>query len=456
MLFRSAKSILKGNYDDAIAQLRQLPQYASIADPQMLRRQFIEDAAGSGILQTLASSDLVTSNRTGSLSQLVPGITPMTRMDAAKELVNPEGWKNFFQIKDIRLPWQSQSAYETLNPVLNASQKLSDFVDSTGRLGGYISLLRQGLSPQEAAKRITGALVDYSSLTSMERGMIRPVFMWWAYNSRIGKYAVQSLMNNPGGSYAQMIRALNTIQSNDSGETYIPTALRQQFAVRIPDALKPYLGAPQDDTGEYVFRNFDAPGVDVLSIPAPSDTFGGFMQETMFNILNQASPLVRVPMEIAFDTDSFTRRPLKDAVTPLDKIYKRVFNTPYSLDPTLRAIINNIPGVQRPINFIGGFLDDKDDQTSALGRGIKQGFNTLSGASVQRITPAWVASDLERAIASRLRPYTRTVPNTFIPKDIMPHVAPADMPYVLLSKSVKKKNTARNKEERKKREEASK
>ena len=195
----TAKSILKGNYDDAIAQLRQLPQYASIADPQMLRRQFIEDAAGSGILQTLASSDLVTSNRTGSLSQLVPGITPMTRMDAAKELVNPEGWKNFFQIKDIRLPWQSQSAYETLNPVLNASQKLSDFVDSTGRLGGYISLLRQGLSPQEAAKRITGALVDYSSLTSMERGMIRPVFMWWAYNSRIGKYAVQSLMNNPGG-----------------------------------------------------------------------------------------------------------------------------------------------------------------------------------------------------------------------------------------------------------------
>lgn len=446
----TAKSILRGDFDSAIQYLKELPQYAGITDPAALRRQFIEDAAGSGILQSLASSDLVTSNRSGAISQLVPGASPITKMDAAKEL--GKGWGNFFQVKDIQFPWQKQSAYETLNPVLNASQKMGDYVDSVGRLGGYISLLRQGLSPEMAAKRITEALVDYSSLTTMERNFFRRAFPWWAYNSRIGKYVVNHLVTNPGGSFGQSIRALNTIQSNENSDVYLPAAIRQQFALRIPDELAKYLGA-NEEGGKMVLRNFDFPGVDVLAIPHLGHAFGESVHETLFNLLQQASPYIRGPAELAFDTDSFTRRPMKEAVTPLDRIYKKLTGSPQSMDPTLRTIINNFPGLQRPISLVGGMMDDR---LPLAGRAVKQGFNTFSGTALQQIEPEWAANDISRGVAGKLRNFTRTVPNTFVPKELMPYVPAELMPYVLLDKSQKKKVRAIAKEKQKKREAAQK
>lgn len=443
----TAKSILRGDFDNAIDAIRALPQYAGIADPTLLRQKFIEDAAGSGILQSLASSDLVTSNRSGAISQLVPGASPITKMEAVKEL--GKGWDNFFQVKDIQFPWQKQSAYETLNPILNSSQKMGDYVDSVGRLGGYISLLKQGLSPDMAAKRITEALVDYSSLTQMERNFFRRAFPWWAYNSRIGKYVVNHLVTNPGGSFGQSIRALNTIQSNENSDVYLPAAIRQQFALRIPDELSKYLGVDSSTGGKMVLRNFDFPGVDVLSIPHLGHTFGESVHETLFNLLQQSSPYIRGPLELAFDTDSFTRRPMKEAVTPLDRIYKKVFNTPQSMDPTLRTIINNFPGLQRPISFAGGMMDER---LPLAGRAVKQGFNMFSGTALQQIEPEWAANDISRTLAGKLRNFTKTVPNTFVPKELLPYVPPELMPYVMLDKSMKKKARAISKEKQKKRE----
>lgn len=443
----TAKKILAGRMDEAVAALKQLPQYAKITDPNALRRAFIEDAAGSGVLQTLASSDLLTANRSGDIAQLVPGSTPISKMDAAKELFGGD-YSQFFQIKDIQMPWQKAAAYETKNPILNASQKMSDYVDSVGRLGGYISLLRQGVTPAEAARRMTSALVDYSSLTPLERGTFRAFFPWWAYNSRIGKYVVQHLANNPGGGYAQTIRALNTLQTPDK-DTYIPEALRQSFAVRVPDALKPYLGIDQDSENTTFFRDIDLPGVDVLSLFSPQRSIGRSLQQTAFNVLNQANPAIRGAAELATNEDFFSRRPLEQAITPLDRVYMRASGSQYPLNPWIRTGLNAMPGLQRPIGLAAGLMDDRIPMQQRV---AKQLFNTFTGVKIQDVDPEWMINDQRRAIANDLHGWTRTRVTNFVPKESIQFMPPALQMAVGVDKSLEKKATKLNEEKRKRRE----
>jgi hypothetical protein len=444
----TAKQIIRGNMDSAIARLRELPMYAGIADDAMLRQRFIEDSAASGVLQSLASNDLLSASRMGDVSQLVPGSTPLRRRDAAWELMAGD-WRKFFQIKGVQFPWQAQAAYETGNPILNASQKLSDFVDSSARLGGYLALLKQGLTPDMAAKRITAALVDYSSLTLTERNFFRGIFPWWAYNSRIGKYVVQHMASNPGGSYAQTIRALNTIQASDK-ETYVPTALRQSFALRIPDALKPYMGIPEDDPDTHFFRDFDLPGVDVLSLLSPQPTATGALRETMFNVLNQASPVIRSPIEFATNMDFFTRRPLDEAVTPLDRIYMRAFNTPLPMNSTARMAINLIPGLQRPISLVGGLMDNRRPLAQ---NAANQLFNTFTGVKEIGVDKEWELNDKIRANAANMQGWTRRYVTESVPKDFIPLLPTELQPGPAIERRLKKevKELRMDKDERRKR-----
>lgn len=429
-----SKHLLRGEYDKAYPLLRELPQYAHLSTPDAVRQAFTEDAAASGVLQTLASSDLVSSSRSGDIAQLVPGATPISRRDAIKELGG--NYRNFFQVKDVRFPWQSQSAYETLNPVLNASQKMSDFIDSAGRLGGYISLLRQGLAPNMAAERITQALVDYSSLTTVERNLFRAIWPWWAYNSRIGKYVVQHMADNPGGLYAQTIRGMNTLQASNE-DVYLPSAIRQQFGVRIPDELKPYLGISDIEGGETVIKNIDAAGIDVLSLFYPSFDPGEAVSETAGNLVGQMSPLIKGPMELAFQTDLFSKRPIREAKTPLDKLYMAASGSPRPLDPNLRTLINSIPGLQRPLSLFGGIVGEKLPFWEAL---AKQGINQISGVSRADVEEPWIINDLRRANARMLGGWTRTRTTKYVPEELLPFMPESLIPNVALDKKLERRS----------------
>lgn len=414
--FSAAKAIIRGDFDKAVPLLSKLPQYAGIADGEALKRKFMEDAGGTGVLSTLATSDLLTASNAGDIDQLVPGVSKISRLGAMKELL-PDGSRNplqmagdFFTIRNVT------SDYKTLNPVLNASQKLGDVNDSIARLGTYIALLKQGVDPSQAAARVREALVDYSSLTTVERNLFRNIFPWWAYNSRIGKYVVQNLLERPGGRYGQAIRGMNTLQAT-SEDTYIPTALRQQFAIRVPDALKPYLGMdPKTGTDTYI-RNFDWPGIDVpISLIAPGD-----LQGTFSNIFQQTHPLIRTAAEYGTNTDFFSKRPLDEAVTPLDRIYQQAFGTKTRLNPLAKAVVNNIPGLQRPISLFGGLADQR---LPLQQRVIKQVFNNTTGLAQQDVDEQYKWSDAKAKNASQDRGWRSTYTMEFIPEELLPEVPP--------------------------------
>jgi hypothetical protein len=438
----AAAKIMAGNTDEAARLLKELPGY-KLADAGSIQEKLVDDVARTGILQTLASNDLLTSNRAANLNQLIPGSTPMRGRDFAKELI-PDGSRNplqmaqdYLTIKGVRVPGLQETApSETRNAVLNASQKANDYIDSVSRLGGMLMLMRQGVTADEAAKRVTAALVDYGSLTSFERNTMKMIFPWYSYSSRAGKYAVEQLLTQPGGAYAQTLRGFNRLQESDEN-TYVPEALRQQFAIRIPDSIKQGLGIGKSNTTTFL-RDVDIPGHDVISLFSPGPGIYPTVRSTAANLAQQSNPLIQSAVELITGTDMFSRRPLEQADTSLDRIYKAAYqgmtgNRPATgIDPLLRQLIELTPA-PRISGIVGGLVDPRIPMEQRI---AKQLVNTLTGVKLQDVDPAYQLSDARRILSQELGSYMRDYSESYIPKDVLPQVPPELLPKYQLFRTL--------------------
>ena len=446
-----ASKIMAGKLDDdVLQQLAKIPRYAASQTPgqppnlQMVKQAFLQDAGASGTLSGLSTTDLLSANRSGEISQFVPGATPVSISTGLKELL-PNGTRSVRQqLGDFASIRGVSNDFETRNPLLNASQKISDATDSIGRLGGFIALLKQGASPEYAASRMKEALVDYGSMTTLEKSTFKKIFPWWSYSSRIGKYVVQSLMERPGGRYGQTVRSLNVLQKGGAEDgNYIPTSLRQRFAVRIPDEIQPYIGLDPNSGVTPYLTGVGIPGVNELN------TIRNGIQPTIAELGNQAHPLLRTIGEMATGQDFFSKRPLSEAVTPVDRIYKALTGSEQRVNPLAKAIIQNIPGTQRLIS-LGGTL--ADDRLPMWQRGMKAFFNNTSGGQVQFTDPEYEILDATKKLADDLKPYTKSFVQTYIPEELMPEVPVKAQQKYQLDKDLKKELRAYYQKKREQRE----
>ena len=433
--FSAAKLIMGGKHDEAAAMLSKIPGYPQ--DAAAIRKKLVDDVSGSGILDTLASSDVMLTNPSNTMNQLAPGSQPVGKYDFMKEFIPGKG--TFDKASDMLqfrgsnlLGLQASKATETRNPLLTASQKFSDYTDSVARLGGFLAMMKQGASPSYAAERITEILIDYSSLTPFERKVMRGIFPWYSYNSRIGAAVAKQLLKQPGGAYAQTIRGMRVLQQSDE-DTYIPEALRQQFAIRVPDSVKQAVGIDTEKSDTTTFlKDIDIPGMDVISMLDIQPNIYGTISGTTKNLFNQATPALRSVAEYGTDTDFFSRRPLREATKPIDRLYRKAFSTERNLDPTVRTLLELIPS-PRVAGTLGGLADDRIPMNQRV---MKQAVNALTGVKLTDADPEWMLQDARRKAADILDPYMKSYTQTFIPEDVQAEVPPELLPYYQLYQSL--------------------
>jgi hypothetical protein len=268
------------------------------------------------------------------------------------------------------------------------------------------------------------ALVDYSSLTPFERKTMRGIFPWWAYTSRIGKYAVDSLLRNPGGRYAQTLRAINDVQAT-TDDTYIPTALRQRFAIRLPDGLL------NDGENQSYLTDIDLPGIDTLNMVRlgyQPDALGSLLQtgqETIGELFQQANPLYRSVAELATGQDFFSKRPIEQAVTPYDTIYRAATGDQYArINPLVRAALSNavsvVPMGSRGVSLAANLLDPRIPDVGF--RAFKAAVNTGTGVKIQNVNREYEALDALNKIRQQLAPYSREFVQSYVPKELLPRI----------------------------------
>lgn len=486
--YAGAKFLVQGQYDRLESVLRRIPRYRALSAAER-KRLFLSDMAASQVLTGRGLADVADelasdASGAGVISELIPGSSPRTTAmmqltDALKgrkpigsnkatysellPLLNPAAIPSRVGrlAESIRHPLKVLDEKQVKNPILRWSNKTGDLTDAINRVAGYIGLLRQGLDPMEAARRIKASQVDYQSLTKVEREFLRRIFPWYAYTSRILKYVAKELWENPGGMYQQFaLRAPEKLQESDSSE-YIPQRLKENFAINLDRARNlPVVGSLVDllspgGTTDTYLHDFDIPGIDPINKGSiKRDPVTGSilpwasLKSTGLNLLGDMTPLIKGPLQMLLGTDVVTKRDLRSQVTTPQMLLRKA-GIPEGSDVDLLAnqispLLDIIPFYPRGSQTVRRLMDDRNVPDFATRRN-QTIFNTFTGGKVQPVTDEARTLDARRTLEDVLQPYSRSFEQRYIPEEFLPNLPPEIQRLYTLDRSLNREQRLREK-----------
>ena len=396
-----------------VSYLKTMPRYASVPTNDVAA-QFYADLAAGGLLDVGRSADNLAVVNRGNLAELLPGVEPQTfvfgKNSAVGELFKKRNWKANPLDPDF---WRADT-----NPISRAGAKAGELSDMVNRLTGYMSLLRQGVEPMEAARRMKRAHVDYASLSPVEKAVRDIGIPFYAFASRILKEVSRQMLERPGGRYGQGIRLYERMQ--ESNEEEVPEQLRRQFAVAI-DPDDPLFGwmADQDGTSTTYFSDLDLPGYDQLNMIQP-----GSLSRTAGSFAQMLSPPLRVGYEALSGRDLFFDSPINEVSRgygPVSKLSRYVTGDDTAgtgkLSIAADKLTDLVPYASRPLRALTGLLN-ADNKLPLSTNAFVTAFNQAGAGKLRDVT----AEDIRRGQIERLQrlaaPYTREYTIPSIPKGL--------------------------------------
>lgn len=169
------------------------------------------------------------------------------------------------------------------SPAMTANMVAGN-VEQANRIGGWLGLMRQGYSAEEAARKIGKAQVNYGPREFSEtEKRIKNVIPFYAFTSRAGKHVAGELMRDPGGRLGQLVKAQDRSHSTDPS---IPDSVLSGTALPLADG--------EDGTKRFItgLGLQHEPIVHTLGALA-----GGDLRGAMYDVLGMTNPLVKTPLE---------------------------------------------------------------------------------------------------------------------------------------------------------------
>lgn len=393
---RTLRSIGRYSGDDGLAQF-----YADLASTDLVRGGSALTDLPAGVQGMRARDALI-------------GSDPVSMSSVAREL--GRGW-NLQDFGTIRTPRNPLS--ETRNPLLRAGERLNTLTDNVNRITGYLSLMKQGYDPMAAAAAMKRAHVDYSSLSTFERTWLKRLFPWYSYQSRIFREVLRQLAERPGGRYGQLIRATESLQDESEDGRYVPSGIRSQLAIPIPEEFG---GVPAPGTQSYLKIGPVVPGFQEISNIQTPGTISGAIGGTMRQAAMQMNPMLRIGAELAAGEDFYTRQPVGEATSALDTILRAATgdqnaDVPAFIDKPLELL----PFAQRPLGLVRSLADTRGNQPLSH-RAAKTALNTVTGFRVEDSNRRRELGDAIRQIGESNDPFTREFTQTYIPEHLQPQV----------------------------------
>lgn len=397
-----------------LEELLRIPRYQGLNEGEAIAR-FYGDMAGTGIASGGAVEFGGSTIGNRALDPII-GANPLSFGGAVAELGGSWRKKDFFT-------WRSQMnpSAETLNPIMRAGEKANALTDGVNRVSGMLSLLKQGYTPDAAAATMRRVHADFSSLTSFERGWLKNLFPWYSYQSRIFREVLGQLAERPGGRYGQLMQATENAQES-AEDTYIPSGVRSQFAVAVPEIIPDWLGGNTSPNVTRFLTDLDLPGYDQINMLETPGTVAGSAAGTARQIAMQLHPLARQGVEMAVNRDLFTNRPLGESTSGLDAIVRSVTGNDRADVPAfIEKTVENTPFVARPLGVARSLLDNRGD-TPMQSRALKTLLNATTGMKVRDVAQEDALADAVRQIEESIDPYTREFQQVFIPEAMQPNV----------------------------------
>lgn len=383
--------------------------------------RYYADLAATGLLDGSYLADRGRILEGGPIQDMLVGTTPETYLGAFKEL--GKNWDQFM-VRDRTNPLGF--SFDN-NPILRYGAAAGSYSDKLNRLTGYNSLIKQGVDPAEAARRMKRAHVDYSSLTPQERKIRDKFFPFYAYWSRSFQEILRQIAERPGGRYGQMIR---TVERSQEGDEYVPEHMRRQFAARI-DPADPLFGwlADQSGNSDTFFTGVDLPGLNQLQTlhygRTPLDTIG----TTARNFAMNAHPAYKTLAEVINEQDMFTGTPL-DATSrgygPVSKIVRAATGDQSAGRGVigtagLDKLVDLTPFASRPARLLAQLVD-QDSGVGASSRALHAVMNNAGIGRLRDVRPDEARMDFIENLQEDASPWTREIASPYIPESMQPFV----------------------------------
>jgi hypothetical protein len=366
--------------DPAIGSLIQrMPFYADVPLEQV-GAKFYGDLAATGLL--------------GSTKKLDRGVAGM---EIAEEL--PGFGRLLPAMGSVReLPGFLAGIVNPESNFARAGAKLGDSTDAITRLAGYSELLFQGFAPDEAARRMKRAHVDYGSLSESEKAIRNYYVPFYTFATRQMMEAGRRLVEEPASLNA-LLRASQAPAKAQDDEHYVPQFARERVV----------LGAfPGTDGSQNVLYNLDIPALSALE---------GIGDPSTQNLGGSLSPMAKMFVEYGTGVDTFTKRPLSETRGNIARMTGAGPGGPMQLVDKL--VDNFVPFGSRVSGLARDLVENRDQRSTGELYG-QTGVNLLTGMKWKNISQKELLDDATRTQEERLGGLLRTHTSRYIPKEILP------------------------------------
>lgn len=442
-----------GNYAPLARRLRNAPGYQAgdlfppgasptaeeLAEAQV--RKFLKSGGGQGLTSSSVVDDLgrQASNLTyretfpGAAGGIFAGLRERIRQ-------NPIPWDLF----------RNRTAEGNTNWLLDLGDRMARATDSGNRIGAYLTRIRRGDSPQFAKSIADLTQVDYSpqAFTSFERDFLKRLFPFYSYTKGITPLVADELINNPAGLMGQSIRVVNR-GSEPGPDRHVPEYLRQSAAIPLDEGIplvSKLFGVSTPGITRFL-TNIDLPHESLLNLftPGVSNTAAGAIGDSLMksgsNILGQANPLLKGPLEWILNRQFYSGRQLSDLYSVLEQ----------SLGPTgrgLEQVLVNTPGGSR---LIGAYRQAIDQRISPQERAAKFFFNALTGLKLQDVDQEKTVRLAARSTLNQLLDQAKgmsSYENLFIKPEDLARLSPEEQRQYLLYRVLQSEASRTSREKR--------
>lgn len=328
--YLEANSLLRGGDVDvtdipavkAELALRNLPADATHASRVLREILFAQDVAPRhSSIAAQDAADVLGGTLDDLTSQRV-GETPFRFRDVLTKYIGRDA-------NTTLVPWKAEvrgvgGATESTFGPLAGGDKAGSYIEGLNRVAPMIALMRQGVDPAEAARRVGQAQVQYASryFTPTEQMIARMGMPFYKFSRQMLPFTVEQLIQEPGGRLAKTIEALDAVRGDLSAA---PDYVRETTGIS--------LGEQEDGTNRYI-TGLGLPFEDALSF------VGGGPQQALLELMSRANPLVKFPAEWATGESFFQRGP--EGGRALE-----------DLDPTVGRTLSNLLGYSDPVQILG-------------------------------------------------------------------------------------------------------
>lgn len=434
-----------------LERLRRSPRFAGQSDDdlidELVLRRYLTESGGLGLTSQTVSDELGRQASNLTMQEAFPGGAGSLFRNVNEPLQKrPFDWRTW-------IPFTTRGRAGNPNYLLDLSDRAASWTDAANRGGTYLNRIRRGDSPI-AAKRaadLSQVLYGPENFTQFERDVMTRLFPFYRFTRGITPLVFQELTENPAGLMGQSVRLVNRL-GEPSEDRHVPEYLRQSAAIPLDNSiplLGPLLGVQSPGVTRFL-TNIDLPHEGLLNLLTPgagntfSDRATDLFQNTGSNILGQANPLIKGPLEMILNRQFYSGRQLSDLYSVLEQPFSHIGLG--GLGRTLEQVGVNLPGGSRAI---GLYRNLTDERISPQEKAVKLLFNTITGAKVQDVDQDRTVRLAARTMLNDLldaAPGVSTFENLYVKPEDLVKLSPEQQQQYLLYRALQSEAARRNRE----------